>query len=211
MSEKLNKFKEELKEEIKEEIKEEVKEELKIERIKILNNSYEILNKYNFVASINHRHLLKLLIEIINNNTDNEFNKFYYKCLSLFNVKYYHNKDYHFNIFNNHNLLNLYNTPNDFINAISNIFNHTFSRKYYYDLTSYIEKLLTPSLVPAIKQKIWNKYIGEEINKSKCLCCNYNDIKQLSFYCGYIMEETKLLTIKPICSNCNLKRGKKYG
>ena len=30
----------------------------------------------------------------------------------------------------------------------------------------------------ALKISVWNKYIGEEIGKAKCLCCNITDITQ---------------------------------
>jgi hypothetical protein len=111
--------------------KEEIKEEEKIKRIKILNNSYEILNKYNNFNTINHRLLLKLLIEIINNKTDIEFNTYYYKCLSLFNFEYYHFKD--------HNLLHLYNTPDDLINDLSNIDNHKLTTIFHIQFKVFIE------------------------------------------------------------------------
>ena len=27
-----------------------------------------------------------------------------------------------------------------------------------------------------MKIKVWNVWIGDEIGKTKCMCCNYNDI-----------------------------------
>ena len=60
----------------------------------------------------------------------------------------------------------------------------------------------------ALKRLVWNKWIGEEIGKSKCLCCNVTDINQMSFNCGHIIAECKggetiLSNLKPICQNCN--------
>ena len=59
-----------------------------------------------------------------------------------------------------------------------------------------------------LKRLVWNKWIGEEIGKSKCLCCNVTDINQMSFHCGHIIAESKggdtiLSNLKPICQNCN--------
>ena len=59
-----------------------------------------------------------------------------------------------------------------------------------------------------LKRLVWNKWIGEELGKSKCLCCNVTDINQMSFNCGHIIAECKggetiLSNLKPICQNCN--------
>jgi hypothetical protein len=67
--------------------------------------------------------------------------------------------------------------------------------------------------IPAtLKRLVWNKWIGEEIGKFKCLCCNITDITQLSFNCGHIIPECKggetiLSNLKPICQNCNSSMG----
>jgi len=63
-----------------------------------------------------------------------------------------------------------------------------------------------------LKRLVWNKWIGEEIGKFKCLCCNSIDIYQLSFNCGHIIPECKggetiLTNLKPICQNCNSSMG----
>ena len=65
----------------------------------------------------------------------------------------------------------------------------------------------------ALKRKVWNKWIGESIGKSKCLCCNLTDIAQLNFSCGHIIPESnggelKLDNLKPICISCNSSMGK---
>jgi len=115
---------------------EELKElEEKINRISIINKSLEILNEYD--NTYYHKEVLKLLKFIIINISNIEFNNFYYKYISLFNVEYYHYY-YNLNNFKNNNLLNLYNTPNDFIKSISDIFNYKFSSKYYKDLYYYV-------------------------------------------------------------------------
>ncbi len=63
-----------------------------------------------------------------------------------------------------------------------------------------------------MKRLVWNKWIGEEIGKFKCLCCNVTDINQMSFNCGHIIAESKggetiLSNLKPICQNCNSSMG----
>ena len=65
-----------------------------------------------------------------------------------------------------------------------------------------------------IKKLVWNTNIGEEIGKSKCLCCKSTDITQLSFNCGHIIAEsnggdTIVSNLKPICQNCNSSMGTK--
>ena len=56
----------------------------------------------------------------------------------------------------------------------------------------------------ALRISVWNKYIGEEIGKSKCLCCNITDIAQLKFHVGHIIAESKggathIDNLNPIC------------
>ena len=64
----------------------------------------------------------------------------------------------------------------------------------------------------AIKKLVWNTNIGEEIGKSKCMCCQSTDITQMSFNCGHIVAEAKggetiVSNLKPICQNCNSSMG----
>lgn len=59
-----------------------------------------------------------------------------------------------------------------------------------------------------MKRLVWNINIGEEIGKSKCLCCKTTDITQMSFHCGHVVAnakggETIVSNLKPICQNCN--------
>ena len=61
---------------------------------------------------------------------------------------------------------------------------------------------------------MWNKYIGDEIGKTKCLCCKQIDILQASFSCGHIVSEfnggeLKMDNLKPICVSCNSSMGTK--
>ena len=70
------------------------------------------------------------------------------------------------------------------------------------------------SISSTIKKLVWNTNIGEDIGKSKCLCCKSTDITQLSFNCGHIIAEanggdTIVSNLKPICQNCNSSMGTK--
>ena len=63
-----------------------------------------------------------------------------------------------------------------------------------------------------IKKLVWNVNIGEEIGKTKCVCCKSTDITQMSFNCGHIVAEAKggktiVSNLKPICQNCNSSMG----
>lgn len=74
-----------------------------------------------------------------------------------------------------------------------------------------IKKKTIPSTV---KKLVWNTNIGEEIGKTKCLCCRSTDITQMSFNCGHIIAEvnggnTIVSNLKPICQNCNSSMGTK--
>jgi hypothetical protein len=64
----------------------------------------------------------------------------------------------------------------------------------------------------AMKKLVWNTNIGEDIGKSKCMCCQSTDITQMSFNCGHIVAEAKggatiVSNLKPICQNCNSSMG----
>jgi|LauGreSBDMM110SN_4_FD.fasta_scaffold58018_2 5-methylcytosine-specific restriction endonuclease McrA len=63
-----------------------------------------------------------------------------------------------------------------------------------------------------LKRRVWAKHIGEEIGKTKCLCCNMSDITQLTFNCGHIISEssggeTNVENLLPICQSCNSSMG----
>ena len=65
-----------------------------------------------------------------------------------------------------------------------------------------------------MKRLVWNTNIGEEIGKTKCLCCKSTDITQMSFHCGHVIAEINggeliVSNLKPICQNCNSSMGTK--
>jgi hypothetical protein len=64
----------------------------------------------------------------------------------------------------------------------------------------------------AMRIKVWNKHIGENIGKAKCMCCKEEDITQLKFDCGHIIAESKggkmtINNLLPICKTCNSSMG----
>ena len=104
----------------------------------------------------------------------------------------------------------LSNNPEIFIKDIK-----TNKRKVeYLEKTYKTPKNKKQPISATIKRLVWNKYIGEEIGKSKCTCCFVTDITQLSFNCGHIIAEanggeTTVSNLKPICQNCNSSMGTK--
>ena len=68
------------------------------------------------------------------------------------------------------------------------------------------------SIPKKIKIDSWNKYIGENIRKSKCICCNTTEIDITDFHAGHIISEKNdgkitIENIIPICSSCNSSMG----
>ena len=64
----------------------------------------------------------------------------------------------------------------------------------------------------ALCAAIWNKYIGEEIGKTKCPVCMDRFITQMNFHCGHIVAESKggqtnIDNLMPICATCNMSMG----
>ena len=65
----------------------------------------------------------------------------------------------------------------------------------------------------ALKKMVWDKYIGPDIGKAKCMCCKHQEIRQIEFHCGHIIAEvnggkTNIDNLRPICAQCNLSMGK---
>ena len=77
----------------------------------------------------------------------------------------------------------------------------------------------TPTLVKkkktipiALKRVVWDKYVGEEVGKTKCMCCKLTDITQLTFHCGHVKSEynggdLSVDNLRPICISCNSSMG----
>jgi hypothetical protein len=68
------------------------------------------------------------------------------------------------------------------------------------------------SIPKVLKDLCWKKWVGENISKIKCLCCEDNEIKMSSFHCGHIIPEVhggklSIENLRPICAGCNLSMG----
>lgn len=64
------------------------------------------------------------------------------------------------------------------------------------------------SIPKTLKVQVWNHYVGEEIGKTLCMCCEKTFITQSNFECGHIIPESKdgkttLSNLIPICGMCN--------
>lgn len=65
-----------------------------------------------------------------------------------------------------------------------------------------------------IKTLVWNKYIGENKAKAKCVCCETTDISNTHFHCGHVISEADggtlaISNLRPICAQCNLSMGRR--
>lgn len=71
----------------------------------------------------------------------------------------------------------------------------------------------TKTCIPkVVKDLCWDKWVGEDVAKTKCMCCGIKEIKMSSFHCGHITTEANggqlcIDNLKPICSACNLSMG----
>jgi hypothetical protein len=77
-----------------------------------------------------------------------------------------------------------------------------------------MQKTKKKAIPKSLKIAVWNKYIGEDIGKAKCLCCNLTDITQLKFHTGHIIAEanggeSNIDNLRPICETCNKSMGTK--
>lgn len=80
--------------------------------------------------------------------------------------------------------------------------------------TRVLQKNQKKAIPKAIKQLVWNFYIGEEIGKTECFCCGVTKITQLSFVCGHVQAEANggnitIDNLRPVCSMCNSSMGTK--
>jgi len=173
------------------------------------NNIYEYLKDHKLIKKINLYYerlkdikdrlckneektkidILNIIIDYLGNISDNKYKIFfkehlnkYFKDIDDFIYKIY---DYNLNF-------------DEFYKFI--IFNPIFTENN----NKYKKKIISKPL----RIKVWNTYIGEEIGKIKCLCCNTIDITQSIFECGHIIAEAKggetsLENLRPICSTCN--------
>ena len=65
-----------------------------------------------------------------------------------------------------------------------------------------------------MRDSIWNHYIGEDINKHRCLCCKKVLITNRKFEVGHVISvkeggTDEINNLRPICSPCNHSMGTK--
>ena len=75
-----------------------------------------------------------------------------------------------------------------------------------------IKKYKKQTISLALKKLVWDKHIGLDIGRTKCVCCKTSEIIQISFHAGHIIAESKggktdVSNLKPICQNCNCSMG----
>lgn len=63
-----------------------------------------------------------------------------------------------------------------------------------------------------VRDLAWNKWVGEDVAKTKCFCCGVNEIRMNKFHCGHVVAEAKggkttVDNLRPICQACNLSMG----
>lgn len=139
------------------------------------------------------------IMTFMKNTNDNDKKIFYSKF-----AKKYKNTDRLLEIIENANNLEELKVINLDIKSIIKDFNEN---KHLH------EKPKKKKAIPAaIKKLVWNTHIGEEVGKTKCLCCKTTDITQMSFNCGHIIAEANggeviVSNLKPICQNCNSSMG----
>jgi len=70
------------------------------------------------------------------------------------------------------------------------------------------------TLPSSVRDSIWNHYIGEDINKHRCLCCKKVLITNRKFEVGHVISvkeggTDEINNLRPICSPCNHSMGTK--
>jgi hypothetical protein len=172
--------------------------------------------------TLNKIEIFNKLLELIGDKDDNNYHEFYNNYYKDFKLKQIYTLDRGLVKFNS------FTDITDFIRKISDY--EWIDGKYLMNeikieldnikiLPVKKEKEVKPkikkkTISATIKKLVWNTNIGEDIGKSKCLCCKSTDITQLSFNCGHIIAEanggeTIVSNLKPICQNCNSSMGTK--
>ena len=186
------------------------------------NNIHLMMFPHLRELTINKVEVLKKILELIGDKDDNYYEQFYNNNL----------KDLMLNHIFNEGLYKYKFVPfldiNDFIKKIKDYECMITGKKLMNEIKLVLEdnikklperkekkpKTKKKHITSTIKKLVWNTNIGEEIGKSKCLCCKSTDITQLSFNCGHIIAEsnggdTIVSNLRPICQNCNSSMGTK--
>ena len=69
-------------------------------------------------------------------------------------------------------------------------------------------------LPACVRDSVWNHYIGEDINKHRCLCCKQVKINNREFQVGHVISvrdggTDEINNLRPICAPCNHSMGTK--
>jgi len=69
-------------------------------------------------------------------------------------------------------------------------------------------------LPAALRNAVWNKYIGPKMGEGMCFCCNLEPILRSNYECGHVQSRSKggndkLDNLRPVCSCCNKSMGAK--
>jgi len=69
-------------------------------------------------------------------------------------------------------------------------------------------------LPTSFRDCVWNHYIGEDINKHRCLCCKKVVINNRQFQVGHVISvrdggTDEINNLRPICAPCNHSMGTK--
>lgn len=71
------------------------------------------------------------------------------------------------------------------------------------------KKESTRKAIPkAVRDMVWDFYIGTDKGRSKCFCCNNHEVAQNNFECGHVIADKKggassVQNLRPVCSLCN--------
>ncbi len=190
----------------------------------IFKNITNSIERKSFKTFKINMEIYRKLLELVGDKEDKYYEEFFdifikeYKLKKNYNININYIKEYTiFNINISNNIDNIYvfieviniYYDYDLFREINNLLdNIIFPQQEHKQNPKYKKKIISATL----KKKVWDKYIGLEIGKTKCLCCNITDIIQMSFHCGHIIAESKggetnLSNLKPICQTCNLSMG----
>lgn len=70
------------------------------------------------------------------------------------------------------------------------------------------------SIPQSVRVVVWDRWVGDDVAKAKCLCCKVREIHMRSFQCGHVVAEKKggktiVENLRPICQMCNSSMGTK--
>lgn len=71
------------------------------------------------------------------------------------------------------------------------------------------EKTKKATIPSYVKTLVWNQYVGEDMPRTRCLCCRKAWINYQGFHCGHVIAEANggdltITNLRPICAGCNL-------